>query len=159
MSFTTALYRSGPQCQALFRLCADNDDILRLETTDMSDPAENVAVNDTLAVRLLISRRDLKFNQEDVADRAGVSRAYVSDLERGKVDNPTLDVVTSLARVLQVRPEYLLGWSDDPLGEDRPGNVALGHATMEMVRVYLEIAQADLDAAHRQASPVANWGL
>lgn len=37
--------------------------------------------------------------------------------------------------------------------------MALGHATMEMVRVYLEIAQADLDAAHRQASPVANWGL
>ena len=98
----------------------------------MSDPAENVAVNDTLAVRLLISRRDLKFNQEDVADRAGVSGAYVSDLERGKVDNPTLDVVTSLARVLQVRPEYLLGWSDDAAGEDRPGNVAEGRVVYEV---------------------------
>lgn len=73
MSFTTALYHSGPQCQALFRLCADNDDILRFETTNASDATENVAMNDTLAVRLLISRRDLKFNQEDVADRAGVS--------------------------------------------------------------------------------------
>ena len=74
MSSTAALYHSGPQCQAVFRLCADNGDNLRLEATDVSDATENVVVNDTLAVRLLISRRDLKFNQEDVADRAGVSR-------------------------------------------------------------------------------------
>lgn len=37
--------------------------------------------------------------------------------------------------------------------------MALGHSTMEMVRVYLEIVQADLDAAHRRASPIDNWGL
>lgn len=87
---------------------------------------------DTLAVRLLVSRRDLRMNQDEVADRAGISRAYVSDLERGKVDNPTLDVITALAQVLQVRPEYLLGWSDDALGEDRPQNVAEGRLVWEV---------------------------
>jgi hypothetical protein len=30
---------------------------------------------------------------------------------------------------------------------------------MEMVRRYLAIAQADLEAAHRKASPVDNWRL
>jgi site-specific recombinase XerD len=35
----------------------------------------------------------------------------------------------------------------------------LGHASMEMVNRYLALAQIDLDEAHSQASPVANWLL
>lgn len=35
----------------------------------------------------------------------------------------------------------------------------LGHATLDMVRRYTEMTQADLAAIHRRASPVENWGL
>lgn len=35
----------------------------------------------------------------------------------------------------------------------------LGHSSMEMVRHYLQLAQIDLDTAHKRASPVENWRL
>ena len=35
----------------------------------------------------------------------------------------------------------------------------LGHTSLEMVRRYLNLAQSDLEKAHKRASPVANWRL
>ena len=35
----------------------------------------------------------------------------------------------------------------------------LGHTTLEMVKNYLAIAEADVNAAHKRASPVANWKI
>jgi len=35
----------------------------------------------------------------------------------------------------------------------------LGHSTLDMVTHYLSIAQADIENAHQEASPVANWLL
>ena len=77
-----------------------------------------------LAKRLHMSRRDLDLNQDYVASKAGVSRAYISDLERGKTDNPSVRDIAAIAAVLGVRPEYLLGWTDDPLGESRSPSLA-----------------------------------
>ena len=47
------------------------------------------------------------WSQEDYADRAGIHRTYVSDIERGK-RNPTITVVEKLAAPLGVRAGDLL---------------------------------------------------
>lgn len=48
------------------------------------------------------------WSQEDYADRAGIHRTYVSDIERGE-RNPTITVVEKLAVALGVTASELLG--------------------------------------------------
>jgi transcriptional regulator with XRE-family HTH domain len=104
-----------------------------------------------LADRLLLSRRDVDITQEDLAEQAGnVSAAYISSLERGKVTNPTVEVIAALAAALGVSPAYLLGWSDIPL----PGEAnAIGEERVAY-RVDLRIQELidlyeDLDPANQ----------
>lgn len=52
-------------------------------------------------------REEKGWSQEDYADRAGIHRTYVSDIERGK-RNPTVTVVEKLAKPLNVSPGSLL---------------------------------------------------
>ena len=47
------------------------------------------------------------WSQEDYADRAGIHRTYVSDIERG-ARNPTATVIEKLAKPLGVAPGRLL---------------------------------------------------
>lgn len=52
-------------------------------------------------------RQDKGWSQEDYADRAGIHRTYVSDIERG-ARNPTITVVEKLAEPLGIQPGALL---------------------------------------------------
>lgn len=52
-------------------------------------------------------RQRAGFSQEGLADRAGVHRTYVSQLERG-LKSPTLDVLLRLASALGIQPSRLL---------------------------------------------------
>ncbi len=52
-------------------------------------------------------RTEKGWSQEDYADRAGIHRTYVSDIERG-ARNPTVTIVEKLARPLGVKSGNLL---------------------------------------------------
>lgn len=52
-------------------------------------------------------RTEKGWSQEDLADRAGLHRTYVSGVERG-VRNPTITIVAALAKALGVPPAELL---------------------------------------------------
>ena len=52
-------------------------------------------------------REEQGWSQEDYADRAGIHRTYVSDIERGR-RNPTITVVEKLARPFGVTAGQLL---------------------------------------------------
>ena len=103
----------------------------------------------TLAQRVLIERRTLNWNQDQLAAKAGVSRSYVSHIERSQIPNPTIDVVEALASALGVSPAYLLGWTDAPL----PGDLTIAEGSVpytinpriqELIDLY-----EDLDPANQ----------
>ena len=52
-------------------------------------------------------RRSAGFSQEALAERAGVHRTYVSQLERG-LKSPTLAVLMKLAEALDTKPSKIL---------------------------------------------------
>lgn len=65
----------------------------------------------TLASRLKAIRVARGWTQEEAADRAGLSQAYLSQLEVSEVTNPTIDVVLHLANAYYVDPLQLIGWN------------------------------------------------
>ena len=75
-------------------------------------------MSNTLGDRVLLARRDLNINQDELARRAGISRPFVSDIERGKTTNVGVETVYALAEALGVRYAYLLGVSDVVVDED-----------------------------------------
>lgn len=68
--------------------------------------------------RVLLSRRDLDWKQEELASRSNVSRSRISEIERGDATNIGVDAVYGLADALGVSVSYLLGETDAPLAED-----------------------------------------
>jgi len=58
---------------------------------------------------ILEERRKQGLSQSELAERAGVSRNYVSLIERGEATNVSVGVIDKLATVLKVTPAVLLG--------------------------------------------------
>lgn len=59
-------------------------------------------------------RFELGLTLEEVAQRVGVHNSTVQRWESGNIANLGRDKIAALAAALQVSPEYLLGWTDDP---------------------------------------------
>ncbi|MDP8235144.1 MAG: helix-turn-helix transcriptional regulator [Candidatus Erginobacter occultus] len=51
-------------------------------------------------------RKSRNLSQEDLAEKSGLHRTYVSGIERG-VRNPTLAIICRIAAALGVKPEEL----------------------------------------------------
>src|SRR5271168_1205243 len=79
-------------------------------------------------------RNELGFSQEELADRAGLHRTYISDIERG-ARNLSLESIDKLAQALKVSIGSLfLGATDFGDADGRPGN---GVASADMVDILL----------------------
>lgn len=94
----------------------------------------------TLPDIMRIRRRELGLTLEEVAQRVGVNRATVQRWETGAIKNLGRDKIAALAAALQVSPEYLLGWTDDP-----------------GLRIEQDLATATADLTAEEISSVLNY--
>lgn len=67
---------------------------------------------------MLLTRRELGWDQKELGRRAGLSYSFISDLERNKHNNATVDVVGRLSEALGVSIPYLLGLTDAAAAAD-----------------------------------------
>lgn len=73
--------------------------------------ADDVAASMAKRCRDLREKRDLSL--QTVADRAGLSKSHVWELEQGRSRNPTVDTAVRLARAFGVSLDYMTGLSSD----------------------------------------------
>lgn len=62
----------------------------------------------TLGIGIMLHRRKNKINQTDFASRAGISRNYLSMIERGEAQNLSVDVLHRLAEAMEADTCQLL---------------------------------------------------
>lgn len=81
-------------------------------------------------------RRVEGLNREEVADLAGVSIDWYVRIEQGQNVNPSIDVLLSLSRVLQLNNEekrYLFNLSDKKLPVEDFTNVAISNTLQKFL--------------------------
>lgn len=91
-----------------------------------------------LASKIKELRLKKKKSLQDVADAVGASKAHIWDLETGKSRNPSIELLTKLAKCFEVSVADLIG--ENPTGEG---------ADPQVVAMYRELNE--LSPADRQA--------
>ncbi len=72
----------------------------------------------SFAIKLHELRIANRLSLQQVADKIGISKAHVWNLEKGQADNPSMELVLKLADLFRVRVSDLVGENPDAAGED-----------------------------------------
>lgn len=78
----------------------------------------------TIGLKLKELRIAKNKSLQEVADAVGVSKAHLWDIEKGKSNNPSLDLITGLAGYFKISVAELVGEDPNALNE-QPELVAL----------------------------------
>ncbi len=66
-----------------------------------------------VGTRLRNRREALQVSQRELARRIGVRQATISDIERGQLKNPGINIIRRLAQILGVTTDYLIGMYEE----------------------------------------------
>ncbi|WZL82648.1 helix-turn-helix transcriptional regulator [Vallitaleaceae bacterium 9-2] len=64
--------------------------------------------------RIKDSREALGYSYQDLAEKTGLSKSTLQRYETGAIKNIPIQKLEILAEALEVTPNYLMGWEDEP---------------------------------------------
>lgn len=76
-------------------------------------------MNETLSGYLKRIRKERDLTLRSVEEKTGISNAYVSQVENGKISAPSPSVLNKLARCYDVSYEYLMKLAGHPLPTEK----------------------------------------
>lgn len=91
----------------------------------------------SLALKIKDLRMKAKMSLQQVADEVGASKAHIWELETGKSKNPSIDLLTKLARAFKISISDLIG--ENPSEDDAPSEI------IAMYRDLKELSPSDLE--------------
>jgi XRE family transcriptional regulator, master regulator for biofilm formation len=63
--------------------------------------------------RLKELRESRGLSLSELAVKSGVAKSYISNMERDKMTNPSLEILTKIASVLEITPQLLISQDKD----------------------------------------------
>ena len=74
--------------------------------------------NEEIGKRIEERRRELDYTLDFIADKIGVAKSTIQRYEKGQIKKIKLPVIESIAGVLRVNPNWIIGNTDDPTPEN-----------------------------------------
>jgi len=88
---------------------------------------ERNAINKEIGERIKAIRKQKGITLADLGARLGISESNMQRYESGKIASVSIDFINRLAPILEVNPEWLIGWDKD----DTPQGYYLDSETAE----------------------------
>ncbi|MED1303679.1 transcriptional regulator [[Bacillus thuringiensis] serovar konkukian] len=101
-----------------------------------------------LSIRIKELRKERKWSQKELGEKVEVSESFVSKVESGK-KQPSREVTTKIAEVLNVTTDYLLGRTEDGrLTKEQEDKATEMAKRLEKLIANLEEAEQDQAFEH-----------
>lgn len=88
---------------------------------------ERNTINKEIGERIKAIRKQKGITLADLGARLGISESNMQRYESGKIASVSIDFINRLAPILEVKPEWLIGWNKD----DTPQGYYLDSETAE----------------------------
>ena len=75
---------------------------------------ERPTINKEIGERIKTIRKQKGITLADLGARLGISETNMQRYESGKIASVSIDFINRLAPILEVKPEWLIGWDKEP---------------------------------------------